>query len=488
MIHRTVAIVGGGFSGAVFALHLLREAKRSLSISVVEPKPSLGRGLAYGTRDPDHRLNGPIETHMVYPEQPSHLRTWFLESGGLKRDPEAASADGSLFIRRSVFGEYVGAQLEAAAMDNSSGSHLSHLRDRAVDVVKVDAGYRLVLENAPPLIARTVILAAGHEQPEIPRPFVGDVSNHEAFLASPWDSARIEAIPPDARVLVLGVAQTGSEVIAGLLRRGHRGPITALSRRGLRPAPRPVGAAPLDTSLYDRINRPESLFKAQHGEITSVVDILRQLRINVRAAQETGATWAEPFGILRDSLWQIWPALSIGEKRRFMRHLRRWYNAHRFQLSPQVEECLRGDEKIDRKVFRAGSVCTAEIRDTVIAVSFRARGSSDISTGEFDAIVNCTGIALDPTRSTNRFLTRLVDSGLAIPHGTGEGLAVDSQHRAINANGQPEPGLVVVGPLTYGSFADQQGAAFIAARIGKMMPAFVQSLTNQDVQRLRGPA
>ncbi|MCY4311353.1 MAG: FAD/NAD(P)-binding protein, partial [Rhodospirillaceae bacterium] len=116
MDHCAVAIVGGGFSGAVFALHLLREVRRSLCVSVVEPRSSLGRGLAYGTDDPDHRLNGPIEVHMVYPEQPGHLRNWFLESGGMERDPKAASADGNIFIRRSVFGEYVGAQLEAAAM------------------------------------------------------------------------------------------------------------------------------------------------------------------------------------------------------------------------------------------------------------------------------------------------------------------------------------------------------------------------------------
>jgi len=280
---------------------------------------------------------------------------------------------------------------------------------------------------------------------------------------------------------VLGVAQTGSEVVAGLLRRGHRGPIIALSRHGLRPVPRPVGAAPLDTSLYDRVNRPESLFNAQHGKFISAVSILRQLRFDVRAAQETGATWAEPFGVLRDSLWQVWPALPMEEKRRFMRHLRRWYDAHRFQLPPQVEKRLPGDEKTGQRIFRAGSVHAAEIRDKVITVSFRARGASGVSISDFDAIINCTGVTLDPTRSTNRFLTRLVNNGLAVPHGTGEGLSVDSQNRVIGTDGRPKPGLFVVGPLTYGSFADQQGAAFIATRISKIMPAFLRSLTSENV-------
>jgi len=422
---------------------------------------------------------------MVDPEQPAHLRDWFLETGGLERDPEAAAGDGSLFIRRSVFGDYVGAQLDAAAADNPAGCTLTHRRDRALDIIRESDGYRVNLQHGDPLVAAMVVVAASYEQPAVPGPFTGALAGHSAFLADPWDNARLAAIRPDARVLVLGLAQTGSEVVAGLLRRGHAGPITALSRGGRRPIPRPAGAAPPDSSLFDRVNRETSLHTSQHGRLTSVTDILHRMRADVRAAEAAGGTWAEPFGILRDSMWQVWPALPLAEKRRFMRHLRRWYDAHRFQLPPQVEDRLAAGEARGQVIFRAGSIATAEARDGTIIVSIRARGSTDAVTAEFDAIINSTGPAPNPARSANPLLRAVVDSGLAAPHGTGVGFAVDEQNRAINADGASEPGLFVVGPLTYGAYADQQSAAFIATRIRKIMPAFVQSLRAPADERLR---
>ena len=53
-----VTIVGGGFSGASAAIQLARHAPPRLDITVIEPRPDVGRGLAYSSDDPDHRLNG----------------------------------------------------------------------------------------------------------------------------------------------------------------------------------------------------------------------------------------------------------------------------------------------------------------------------------------------------------------------------------------------------------------------------------------------
>ena len=41
-----IAIIGGGFAGAVTALKLARAAPRPLAITIVESRPELGRGIA----------------------------------------------------------------------------------------------------------------------------------------------------------------------------------------------------------------------------------------------------------------------------------------------------------------------------------------------------------------------------------------------------------------------------------------------------------
>ena len=53
---RTV-ILGGGFSGVMTAVNLVRLGGEAASITVVNANRPLGRGVAYGTRRGEHLLN-----------------------------------------------------------------------------------------------------------------------------------------------------------------------------------------------------------------------------------------------------------------------------------------------------------------------------------------------------------------------------------------------------------------------------------------------
>jgi glycine/D-amino acid oxidase-like deaminating enzyme len=61
-----VVIVGGGYSGVCVAVQLAQQSPLPLDITVIEPEPEVGRGVAYGSTDPDHRLNGPAVVHHIY--------------------------------------------------------------------------------------------------------------------------------------------------------------------------------------------------------------------------------------------------------------------------------------------------------------------------------------------------------------------------------------------------------------------------------------
>ncbi|MCP2775379.1 FAD-dependent oxidoreductase, partial [Salmonella enterica subsp. enterica serovar Typhimurium] len=75
-----------------------------------------------------------------------------------------------------------------------------------------------------------VILAMGHLSPVAPLPGLDALG--AAYINDPWSGA-VEHIGTDERVLILGSGLTMLDVVVDLARRGHRGPITALSRRGL---------------------------------------------------------------------------------------------------------------------------------------------------------------------------------------------------------------------------------------------------------------
>ncbi|MGL5166881.1 MAG: FAD/NAD(P)-binding protein [Afipia sp.] len=82
-----VTIVGGGFTGASAAVQLVRASPVAIEITVIEPRTSVGNGLAYSTDDQDHRLNAPMEGHLVDPSDPAALQRWckkhqIAENGG----------------------------------------------------------------------------------------------------------------------------------------------------------------------------------------------------------------------------------------------------------------------------------------------------------------------------------------------------------------------------------------------------------------------
>ena len=72
---RTIAIIGGGVSGALTAFHLRRSSK-GVRIVIVDPRPELGLGLAYSTPSLRHLLNVPAGKISALPTEPEHFLHW----------------------------------------------------------------------------------------------------------------------------------------------------------------------------------------------------------------------------------------------------------------------------------------------------------------------------------------------------------------------------------------------------------------------------
>src|SRR5436309_1707066 len=92
-----ISIIGGGCSGLLTAVQLLRHGFDG-PVTIVEPRAELGRGLAYSTRFDEHLLNVPAGKMSAFPDEPEHFLNWLNA-----RDwPGAAPG---LFAPRRVYGE-----------------------------------------------------------------------------------------------------------------------------------------------------------------------------------------------------------------------------------------------------------------------------------------------------------------------------------------------------------------------------------------------
>ncbi|HEX8449309.1 MAG TPA: FAD-dependent oxidoreductase, partial [Allosphingosinicella sp.] len=141
----------------------------------------------------------------------------------------------------------------------------------------------------------------------------------------------------------------------------------------------------------------------------------------------------------------LWQGLSESEQRRFLRHLRPWWDVHRHRIAPRVAariEAMRASGKLEIAAARIARVDEK-------AVTLARRGGGELRR-RFEAVINCTGPEGSIGRIEDPLIRNLLASGRARPDRLGLGFEVDSDSR-LAGNG-PSPALYALGPLTKGVF------------------------------------
>lgn len=486
-----IVIIGGGFSGSAAAVQLVRRSAQPLAITIVEPRTSVGGGLAYSSDEPDHRINGQPRMHSLDPTEPGMFADWCEQHGALAADAGARVANGTLFMRRATFRRY----LEDTVVRHSAwpnGSTITHQHGTAVDVLPdalPDAlpddsasAWLVVTADGSQLPCDLLILACGHTRASLPAAFGPALAEHPRIMADPLHSPRLPQVPANDRVLVLGSSLTAYDAASTLLTAGHRGSIDIVSRRGLRPRPqRPPpapGAAPLAPMLERCAQPPETYIRdAMQPPPLTVRKLLRAVRSEIRTQARAGVAWDHAFDHLRDMLGQLWPLLSLAEKRRFFRQVRPWYDVHRFRVPPQNSAIVHAAEQRGQVRFRAAAiqaVTSGEIA-APLRVVLRERGASTVLAMEYDRIINCTGVDATPVHEVP-LCVALMRRALVSADASGTGLAVDAQCRALAPDGAPAMRLRIIGPPTAGAQGDPLGSAFIAIQVHRVTPDMLKAL------------
>ena len=257
-------------------------------------------------------------------------------------------------------------------------------------------------------------------------------------------------------MLVLGSGLTALDLLATLLRQGHRGPIDVLSPA--RPAPAPAGARPgaaarRPGAAHPRPDQRRNARVAARGRPAHRAGLDTRLAPSASAAaQAQGETWHAGFDELRNTVWRAWPLLPAAEQRRFLRQLRTWYDMHRFRTPPMT------DARAWQAAVAAGQVRYRAARVQRVAAGPDGRplatwvDRDGTQQQAFDAVLNCTGLDAAAQVDDNPLLASMREQGLLQVDAAGIGLAVDAQGRALGRDGQADPRLRVIGPPTAGSF------------------------------------
>lgn len=452
-----VVIVGGGFSGASVAYHLIRAG--ITAIDIVEPRPSLGGGLAYSTSDPSHRINVPATRMSLDPAEDSHFARWLATNNVLVSDCDARISDGRCFPQRAVFGRYVAETLAEA----TKGTALRHVRELAIAVrERPEGGYQVALVGGEVLEADLLVLAVAHPAPCPPALLETAFAGHPRYVTDPWAKDALSALRRDDRVLIVGTGLTMADVVATLDRLGHRGPVTALSRRGL-----------LSRGHTDIAGDAYGDFSTDPSRTTR--GLVRRIRATVAEAAAVGRPWQHVFDALRSQGPAIWAALPFAEQKKLVRHLRPFWDVHRFRIAPQPEDVIRRRRADGSLIVHAASLTDARRDGDELSVSWRRRRSGQVETAAFDAVVVTTGPAHGRIFESEPLLRSLADQWLAGPDAIGLGIAVDRESRPISADGRSADGLWIAGPLARGTFGELMGLPEVANHAKRVAAAVAQA-------------
>lgn len=427
-----VAIVGGGFTGAVMAVHLARVSMQPLAIDIFEPRESVGAGLAYGSCGIEHRINVPSDRMVVFAADPLHFTRWLRRSGIWDSDPQGLTPEGGHYPRRTAFAAYMADLVRQTAAGNASGSLLRHRRVAVADVQERQRSLDLLSAHGTETYDH-VVLCASHGTPVFRWPMSAGAADLPHLIRNPWQQDQLAAVPRGAAVFILGTGLTMADVVVTLRSQGHLGPIYAVSRHGL--VPMPHAAFDDDFDLFEAGGRPGT-----------ALALLRFMRRRVRDAQRQGLTWHVVIDALRRQLATYWSVLPMAERAKIVHRLRAYWDVHRFRMAPQVARHMEQGRREGWLHILAGRIDSIGRNGDRFAVNWTARGGvSRMSSA--DAVVNCTGPDSDIGRSELGVLRALVERACFGPDPLRIGIDVDAEGRVLDRNGRSHARLWAAGPL-----------------------------------------
>lgn len=418
-----VAVVGGGFSGAMLAARL---AERGVACSLIDRTGTFGPGLAYSTPFEGHLLNVRSDRMSAVEGRPGDFVDWLRDNC-----PQHADPDG--FAPRRLYGEYLQHRLNAVRLAHPGLIQLITGEAAAIGSESVR------LSDGREVAARAVVLATGNPPPKT----AGKGSRR--IIADPWALTALERIGPEDEVIIVGTGLTMVDMVLWLDATGRRGRITALSRRGL--TPRVHGAA------HDHPEAPTEALMT--GPLSDRLKEARRLT--------SGGGWRGVMEGLRPVTAGLWFRADAKTRARWLRHLRPWWDVHRHRIPAHVDAAIKQLQAGGRLSLTPGRIERIEAGDDGVALHWRARDGSARPPIIGQWLIDCTGpghAALeDPLTGP------LITARRARLDPVGTGLDLDAEGRLLAADGSADAGLFALGPPARAAFWETTAVPDIRKRI-----------------------
>ena len=430
---RPIAVIGAGFSGTIAALQLVRRLPPDQPVLLCKRSPEFARGVAYATGDNNHLLNVRAANMSALSDEPTHFQDWLKRRAADGRGAEGLhETEAGLFASRGLYGLYLRSILDYVMRETAGHAQLRLMPDDVLDIFSAEqGGYELVCASGQRLAVAGVVLAVGNLPPE-----EGEDPN---ICRNAWGEKAWRPLRPDSPVLVVGTGLTMVDVAIALHRRGFQGGIIALSRGGLLPSRHAAIAGTWPTPHFTM------------AEEISLPQLMSRLRDEVFAAAEAGVDWRAVIDSMRPITSSLWSRLPLAERKRFLRHARRFWDVHRHRLAPTHADLLT--QMIAEGALRVASGRIRDMTATPDGVRVRyspRKGDEDVEL-DVQRVIMASGVE-HISRTRDPLMQRLLDRGLVRMDAQGLGLDVTEGLNIVRADGAVAERIWALGPIVRGVF------------------------------------
>jgi uncharacterized NAD(P)/FAD-binding protein YdhS len=289
------------------------------------------------------------------------------------------------------------------------------------------------------------------------------------ICASPWSDKAWRRLDDELPLLIVGTNLTMVDLAVSLRRAGYGGEILAISSRGLLPA-RHIAVSEWPTPQFTL------------AEEQSLSQLMLRLREDVLAASDHGVDWRAVIDSMRPVTAQLWSRLPLAERQRFLRHGRRYWDAHRHRTAPpnadQIDAMLRdGGLRV-----LAGRLTTLEGRSDCVRVRYMPQGGGGEQSVRVQRVIYASGVE-QFGRTRDRLMQGLLDRGTIRLDAQGLGLDVTDGLNVIRDDGTPAERIWALGPIVRGVFWECTAVPDIRVQAGYVAVSVVARLREQVPRR-----
>jgi uncharacterized NAD(P)/FAD-binding protein YdhS len=393
---KKIIIIGGGLSGCLLTINLLRYAttKERVGVSLIDRNPENNLGSAYSSYDECLLLNVPACRMGAFSSDPKHFLAWALDKG--------VPVNGWDFLPRKLYKYYIQELLRHALHEKNASITLDRIHGEAVDILIRDGQAEVFMHDDKSFLADHVVLALGNFPPRDPSINNRGFIKSKYYFQNPWTSEPFVSLSQNDPVFLIGTGQTMVDMIMSLNKRRHKGKIIALSRHGY---------LPVAHTTYET-------YPSFYKEIKNLVDITEIFRVIMKHFDKADKMECEKNAVidsLRPKTQEIWMQLPINEKERFLRHLFRYWEIIRSRIPQESEAIVKQMLSSGQLTIIAGRIKDIAPKEKSVDIYYSSRGDSLLKMETTNLLINCIGPEMDYNKIDHPLIKNMLDHGIIQP-------------------------------------------------------------------------